>query len=434
MCRKAESHQLPSQWIKFLQHLLRVANGVCDALSFLLFFNCVLCVCVCVCVFICMYGIVLDAVQTGKQPPKDHKELPISNYSHLSVYVELHTRLIAAHDRTQTQVLSEAEDLVEQLRLAVFQALGTLVRAVGRCAAAFAVEIVSALAKHFQVSRAAPALSWCLLQTFMAVFHPSKPVTGGDSGGAKQQLQQSTMVGNSNELLGLITRSPSIPPHQSTTMRGSLLNLPYRMRETQQADFFAQVKLPTSIEQAELKIRQSKKMIRSFEPMVVWAMHSYRITHSISAQCSTLLLLTQLVGLLFCVFFVCVCLFVCLFVCVFVNKVIHIQIRFGVDFSRLDADHNFLCYVNNQILGKRSYLSHPPLILPRIFEFLTALAITRRFKSPVWFCCFISFCCSLSHTTATYSGNASSINIMCILFTILVVGGFIVTFHQYIRF
>jgi hypothetical protein len=52
--------------------------------------------------------------------------------------------------------------------------------------------------------------------------------------------------------------------------------------------------------------------------------------------------------------------------------------RDQIDFSRLDKDQSFLGHVINQIMGKKSYLPHPPHILPYIFDFLSVLAIIRK--------------------------------------------------------
>jgi hypothetical protein len=81
-------------------------------------------------------------------------------------------------------------------------------------------------------------------------------------------------------------------------------------------------------------------------------MQKYQISHQIELQQCTLELFTQL-------------------------------IKFGVDFSKLDKNQSFLVYVIHQVLGKNSYLAHPPQLLPFMLDFIGSLYIIRRYMPEV---------------------------------------------------
>lgn len=58
-------------------------------------------------------------------------------------------------------------------------------------------------------------------------------------------------------------------------------------------------------------------------------------------------------------------------------------IKYGVDFIKLDKNHQFLQYVIHQALDKNCYLSDPLKLLPSIFDFLGALFIIRKYAPEV---------------------------------------------------
>ena len=58
-------------------------------------------------------------------------------------------------------------------------------------------------------------------------------------------------------------------------------------------------------------------------------------------------------------------------------------LRNGIDYLNIDKNKIFLEYVISQILGKKSYLPHPPLILPYIFDYISS--ISMKYPSLVTF-------------------------------------------------
>lgn len=342
MCKKSERHHLTSQWLRILQHLLAVIT-------------------------------LLSHIAQRKPAPQSRPETAsgfamiadlaaspatkgavLGTAATQGVYTELYEKL---HSTFSTSLISFEQDKFSLLRKSCFKAMAMLIRNVGRYVVPFAQEILNHLNVHFFLSP--KEVMSCLLELFMVTFHPVQPskaqvqrvfhdanykshqaIVHPHNLGVYEQLYQG--FDEEAAMAASLQDASKVP-----SLRPSLLSHPYRLRETQSEDFYSKVDLPIPLIEADKIIRSGKSLIRMFEPLVIGAMKLYRDTHDLGLQKQVLFVMTQL-------------------------------IKFGIDFSRLDKDQSFLGHVINQIMGKKSYLPHPPHILPYIFDFLSVLAIIRK--------------------------------------------------------
>ncbi|KAL6062018.1 hypothetical protein QOT17_012438 [Balamuthia mandrillaris] len=330
MTKKSERHGLANHWLSILVHIL--------------------------CVLSIMTSIIQNEPKPAHKPVEAQTSGPVKlgNYAAELVYLELFDRLRSTYNASFTSFMKDQEKFTK-LQIACYRALGVLTRNVGKYIVPFAPEILKHMSAHFQ--SCPKAITSCLLELFMCTFHATPKRNKRLPTFQQPYLQTSFIIPpdefgsvflpaiSSNKSTDAGTAFPKLPD-EYPSLSFSLLSRRYHLREAQSLDFYASVQLPFPVVEAEKMIRNSKDLIRLFEPLVIGAMNLYKQTHDLELQRTVLFVLTQL-------------------------------IRFGIDFSRLDKDKSFLDHVMNQILGKKSYLPHPPFILPFIFDLLNVLFVTR---------------------------------------------------------
>eukprot|EP01119_Soliformovum_irregulare_P004870 TRINITY_DN1603_c0_g1_i1.p1 TRINITY_DN1603_c0_g1~~TRINITY_DN1603_c0_g1_i1.p1 ORF type:complete len:2158 (+),score=703.02 TRINITY_DN1603_c0_g1_i1:70-6543(+) len=278
-----------------------------------------------------LLSVMTQIVQNKPLPTlKERSDLPnaltgadrLGYFASDSVFLKLFERLAAARNFMAAQQANTV-DKFTQFRTATLETLAVIIHNIGRDIGVHAEEILSYLSVHLEQDTQ-PVVE-CIHQLFECVFDPQDVFPP-----AAQVVIDNPAVQPQDSLYDVIFAYYN--PHFYNQDEIEAI----RLRDINKV----------------VGANKNRHLLRFFEPLVVRAMHKYQISHDVSLQ-QSILSLFSLLG------------------------------RFGVDFSRLDKENNFIHYVINQITHKSCYLPKPTLLLPHMFDFIATLFVLRRHLTEV---------------------------------------------------
>eukprot|EP01105_Mastigella_eilhardi_P019764 TRINITY_DN4668_c0_g1_i2.p1 TRINITY_DN4668_c0_g1~~TRINITY_DN4668_c0_g1_i2.p1 ORF type:complete len:2083 (+),score=517.27 TRINITY_DN4668_c0_g1_i2:594-6251(+) len=243
----------------------------------------------------------------------------LGHFANLQSYLNLCTRLHGTYTTSLTSS-SFQPDKFMQLRESCFKTLAVVIRNFGsKSIIHYNDEIISYLALHFEYEP--KAVIMCMEALFYATFYqPNTAAFGQPAASPATLLSAAKVEEERDDLLNHWNFS------DFTYTQDDVYILP--------------------------KTDANQRLIRQFEPLVVCSVNEFQITHDPHIKVAVLCMLSQLV-------------------------------RFGIDFSRLDAKENFLTIIRNQMEQRDALVCEPEQLLPHIVEFLSVLLLIRHHQSKV---------------------------------------------------